>query len=417
MDWRSLSVLIRQPREKVWAMTLLVVNFILVTPALAHLPTIAVAQSLVTAGKTIMAKGQVNANNQQEQRQLVRRAPVFSSDLVSTGELSASQLRMIDGALLTMQAASDLDIASYQYNPQTQQGNVEMSLLKGGLRTVTGALQQQQGNYKLTTPVASIGVRGTHYEAELVEGDLYLAGWKGIIDIQVTAGSKAQQFSLGPNQAYQFAIVRANGEVEFLLRSPVAFASGYSNDLFEQGLSESGASLYAQKSSVMPVETQQLADELANEVGYQSQIVAQRWLGADISTASWLPDTLSNITRQGLVTFDQVEQHSVVSSLGEISNFNMSMTINFDSARIPTGNLSFVDAEGEWFAAFDGIIAQNALQLSVNFASHGNNLASGNIQGLLIDQAKGVLGNLALTEVNNSGNAASGGFILRQQQP
>jgi len=384
----------------------------------AHLaPLSAAAESLVATGKTIMAKGDVNAKNAETQRQLSRKAPVFDSDLVRTGELSASQFRMVDGALLTMQAESDLAIDSYQFDPQTQQGQVQMSLLKGGLRTVTGALQHQQGNYKLLTPVASIGVRGTHYEAELIEGDLYLAGWQGIIDVLVTAGNTAQQFSLGPNQTYRFAIVRANGEVEFQLRSPMAFASGYSNELLEQGVNDTVTPMYAGIANITSNNEPQLASKLLSDASYQGQIVASRWLGNELLTATWVPDSLNSITRQGSATFDQIEQSSLVSSGGDVTDFNMTMTVNFDSARIPTGNLSFVDPNGEWFAAFDGVVEQNALQLSVNFASHGNNLATGNIQAVLIDQAKGILRNVALREANNSNNAAGGGFLLRQQQP
>jgi hypothetical protein len=95
----------------------------------------------------------------------------------------------------------------------------------------------------------------------------------------------------------------------------------------------------------------------------------------------------------------------------------MSMSINFDSARIPSGSLSFLDQGGEWFAAFDGIIRDSVLDLSVNFAAHGNKLASGSIDALLIDQARGVLGNIALQELSAGGPQASGSFVLRQIKP
>jgi len=401
MAWRSLSVLkfCRELGHKsliYWLMLGLSISF----TALGQ------TQSS-SAGKTIMAQGEVNALSEQQARTLARRSPVYTTDLVTTGQQSATQLRMVDGALLSMQASSELAIASYEFDTQTEQGSINMSLLKGGLKTVTGALQQRPDNYKLMTPVASIGVRGTHYEAELVEGDLYLAAWKGIIDINVTAGTQAQQFSLGPLMPYKFAIVRADGSVEFLIQTPSAFSSGYSRDFYEQIPSEV---MDLESLAMLAASPQQyLADS-----GYLAKFNNQIYMDNDRLVASWLPASPS---RQGLVVFGQLEQHSVSSSLGEISDFTMSMSINFDSAKIPTGNLSFSDQGGEWFAAFDGIIRDSVLDLSVNFASHGNNLASGSIDALLIDQAKGVLGNIALREISAGGPQASGSFVLRQIQP
>jgi hypothetical protein len=381
--------------------------------------------STSSAGKTIMAQGEVAARNQQELRTLVRRSPVFSEDLVSTGQESATQLRMVDGALLSMQASSELSIASYEFDAQTKQGNINMSLLKGGLKTITGVLQQRPDNYKLITPVASIGVRGTHYEAELIDGDLYLAGWKGIIDIKVSAGNLAQQFSLGPTMAYKFAIVRADGSVEFLLQTPLAFSRGYSRDLYDQTApqfveSEFLTKIQATEQSIAFSGSRGIASSgiisanLVEDSIYLAKLNSQKYIDNEQLSATWLPN---DISRQGSVVFDRVELNSVGSSLGQINDFSMSMTVDFDSARIPTGNLSFTDQGGEWFAAFDGIINQQVLDLSVNFASHDNNLANGSIDALLIDKAQGVLGNLSLRENDDANVSASGAFLLRQANP
>lgn len=362
-------------------------------------------QEIATAGKAIMAQGEVEASSSEQARVLVRRSPVYAQDLVSTGQQSATQLRMIDGGLLSMQASSELSISDYKFDTQTQQGNINMSLLKGGLKTITGALQQKPDNYQLMTPVASIGVRGTHYEAELIDGDLYLAGWKGIIDIAVTAGTLGQQFSLGPNMAYKFAIVRADGSVEFLLQTPLAFSQGYSRGLYQQSSEEYADIEYAS----LPLVTDRAKDTI-----YLAKLNSQKYINNERVSASWLP---SEVSRQGTVIFDQVDQLSVASSLGDISDFSMSMSINFDSASIPTGNLAFSDQGGEWFAAFNGIINQQVLDLSVNFASHNNNLATGIVEGLLIDQSRGVLGNISLRELAGNGVEASGSFLLRQAKP
>lgn len=365
------------------------------------------------AGKTIMAKGDVLANDQRSERKLVRRSPIYAIDLITTGQVSATQLRMKDGGLLSMQASSELAISDYVYNHNSHQGTVRMSLLKGGLRTVTGALQQTSDNYKLVTPVASIGVRGTHYEVELIKDDLFVGAWDGVIDIQVTVGQLRPQFSLGPTLDYRFAVVRADGSVEFLVSVPSAFSAGHSRDLYlaEPHVIDDGKTATSVAKNVAISEQENRFKLWQNLTDMDTRIDNDRLV------SNWLPPLESSSSRSGAVTFDSVVQHSVTSSLGNISDFKMSMSVNFDNSHIPTGNLSFNDASGEWFAAFDGLISAESLDISVNFASHANNLADGTIEGLLIDQSQGVLGTISLHETASPDVSVTGAFELRESNP
>ncbi len=358
------------------------------------------------AGKTIMARGAVDAKNQQQTRALKRQSPVYRVDLVSTGPDSSSQLRMIDGGLLSLQPDTELSIQNYQFD-QGGQNSVDMTLLKGGLRTITGTLPTNTKTYQLNTPVATIGVRGTHYEAMLLQGDLYLAGWDGIIDIRVTVPGATQTFALGPEQPYRFAIVRANGSVELLLRTPPAFAEAQPIPLI-------GQSRYAGEF--------QTPDATAGEPGW---LAASGSLSLDAGgrdfydneqvTAGWELQSMDSISRTGLATFDHLAGHSFSSTAGALTDVSMSMQVDFDGAWVPSGQLSFNDAGGEWFAVFNGIFAKQSLELFINFASHGNQLADGTINALLIDDATKVLGNLNLYELDNPSIRVDGGFELTEQ--
>ncbi|MBU2179115.1 MAG: hypothetical protein KJ930_06730, partial [Gammaproteobacteria bacterium] len=261
--------------------------------------------------------------------------------------------------------------------------------------------------YQLDTPVATIGVRGTHYEAILQQGDLYLAGWDGIIDIKVTVPGVNAGFSLGPELPYRFAIVRANGEVEMLLGTPKIFAEQQSPILVDQ--SEFGGQ-FAQ-----PTELESMQDWLT-----ASKTLTMDASGLDFYdnrqlTASWDIQAMDTISRTGMATFDQLTGHSLSSTAGSLSDLSMSMDVDFDGAWVPSGQLSFTDAGGEWFAVFNGVFGAQSLELSVNFASHGNALADGNISALFIDNATGVLGNLNLFELDNPSIRLDGGFELSEQ--
>lgn len=359
------------------------------------------------AGKTIMARGRVDAKADLQIRPLQRLSPVYPIDVVSTGTDSSSQLRMTDGALLSMQADTTLAINNYQVDPSSASSTVTMELLKGGLRTITGTLPKAGQSYELNTPVASIGVRGTHYEARLQQGDLYLAGWDGIIDIQVTVPGANQRFSLGPTEPFRFAIVRADGSVEFLIRAPALFAVG-------QTLTLTGAPEYAGQFASPP-----------DHDGHSKQWSGSGILAADASgrdfydneqlTAGWGLQPMDTISRSGTVSFDQLSSHSFISSAGPLTDLSMSMQVDFDSAWVPAGQLSFSDAGGEWFAVFSGVFGRQSLDLSIHAASHGNQLADGSISGLLINDANAVLGNLSLYELDNPTIRLDGGFVLTEQ--
>jgi hypothetical protein len=332
---------------------------------------------------------------------------VYRVDLVTTGADSSSQLRMMDGGLLSMQADTELAIRNYQFDQGRSESSVSMELLKGGLRTITGTLPQSGKIYQLDTPVATIGVRGTHYEAILQQGDLYLAGWDGIIDIKVTVPGVNAGFSLGPELPYRFAIVRANGEVEMLLGTPKIFAEQQSPILVDQ--SEFGGQ-FAQ-----PTELESMQDWLT-----ASKTLTMDASGLDFYdnrqlTASWDIQAMDTISRTGMATFDQLTGHSLSSTAGLLSDLSMSMDVDFDGAWVPSGQLSFTDAGGEWFAVFNGVFGAQSLELSVNFASHGNALADGSISALFINNATGVLGNLSLFELDNPSILLDGGFELSEQ--
>ena len=364
-------------------------------------------QSPAEAGKTIIAKGQVSASAEQQTRSLSRKSPVFLADLVATGSASRTQMRMLDGGLLALQSDSQLAISNYQFDGASLQGSVSMELLKGGLRTITGKLRQTSGNYKLDTPVASIGVRGTHYEAELIDGDLHLAVWNGVIDVDV-GSSSPQQFTLGDGQDYRFAIVTKEFEVIFLLNNPIAFSKGHSSDIDSSEITR-------------PQIAFTLADKPQSVDLYRYQPLflhtGESPLDNETDAINYLFDQGDIASRAGQVVFDQVEQFAIQSNAGDVADLSLSLQIDFDTASVPTGNLAFNDDNGEWFAVFNGLLQEDGLDLNINFASHNNQLAEGSIQSFLIRDGTAVLGNFDLQEVNAIENNVTGSFIVTEDAP
>lgn len=107
-------------------------------------------------------------------RSLAPGSAVQAGDVIITQPNSSARLKFTDGGDLSMAENSQLRIDSYSFNTAApQQDNLVMSLLKGGLRNITG-LVSKRGNrdaYKLQTSTATIGIRGTEFIAALCDDD------------------------------------------------------------------------------------------------------------------------------------------------------------------------------------------------------------------------------------------------------
>jgi len=419
------------------------------------------ANAQSTAGKTLIAKGKVKASGEDSSRNLKRRSIIFDNDVITTGENSKAQLRMLDGGMIALKANSELQISDYRFSDENSRGSVVMELVKGGLRSVTGAIKAENGDYNLKTPTGSIGIRGTHYEVELIDGDMFVAVWDGAIDVTIATDGNQNTVSFGKNEDYSFGVVSKTGQVTQLLDAPENFNDGHSTDESEEENSNSeesdsennetsdedsqvasednstgseqqesddsdGSLIAAEENNnesidepEAVVEDVALSDQtelVTNTIGENFQQIEEdsSFLSSDdFNSISTLSTSELLAQRTGSFDYNSVEEFQVNSSAGAISNFNMNMTIDFDNATIPTGQLSFDDAGGEWFAAFNGIITADQLNLDISFASHGNNLADGDINASFFDGLDSVIGEFDLYEVRNPINKVDGSFLLK----
>src|SRR5882724_2942179 len=117
------------------------------------------------AAQVDFAVGNVTAMGPNGQsRALGKGAQIEQGDTVNTN-VGRAQLRFTDGAYVSLQPESQFRIDQYRYDGK-QDGNEKgfFSLLKGGLRTITGLVgRSNKQNYQVTTSVATIGIRGTEY--------------------------------------------------------------------------------------------------------------------------------------------------------------------------------------------------------------------------------------------------------------
>jgi hypothetical protein len=91
---------------------------------------------------------------------------VNEGDQISTGADSWVLLEMADGGSLTLRGRTRMRIDAYVYSETDKSaGKSWLSLLEGAMRSVTGAIGAfNPPSYRLTTPVVTLGIRGTDHE-------------------------------------------------------------------------------------------------------------------------------------------------------------------------------------------------------------------------------------------------------------
>jgi len=127
--------------------------------------TIATAQD--SSGMVVASRGEVIAMSNGGSRELKQGDFIYVSDEIMTTNRSFVVLQFEDGAKVTVRPDSTLIIEQYLYNGDVND-EAELNLVAGGLRVITGAMAKSNPeNYKVRTPVALMGVRGTEFSVIL----------------------------------------------------------------------------------------------------------------------------------------------------------------------------------------------------------------------------------------------------------
>jgi hypothetical protein len=102
-----------------------------------------------------------------QDRPALRGDNLYEGDTVATNANSNVQIRMIDDAIVWVRPDSRFKIERYQSNQHGASKNeVALRLISGTMRQVTGVIgKASPTDYKLSTPNATIGIRGTEFDA------------------------------------------------------------------------------------------------------------------------------------------------------------------------------------------------------------------------------------------------------------
>jgi hypothetical protein len=427
------------------------------------------AQAAEPAGKTLLSIGAVTSQRGSTSVALKRRSPVYEKDKIQVAANSKAQLRMADDALISLQQNSVLQISQYRYQKGKPGNSALLELLSGGMRTITGAIgKNNKKAYELRTPLATIGIRGTDYEVQIVANGMYVAVWDGIIHLRSLLRNGCDM-ELGRARKFSYIFIDRFGQCRGLDKVPDVFQSNYSflpDELMDSAgkqnlfpyraftVKQTQAAVNgAGRSSAIDSDTptflvgkNQLNFSGDNVTDYQQSVggYALTWgywndyaqNGQNATARNVIDDTGDGLiwstyqatpasavmSRTGSVRYDSVSDSLLSASAGPVSNLQVQMDVDFDSGKVSNGAISANTPQETWIGVFDGQVENGDLGLQLNGASVVDSNpstpspprdASGFIDGDFIgDRAQGVTGAFGFSETNNSSNHIEGVFLL-----
>ena len=98
--------------------------------------------------------------------------PVQEKDRIVVPAGGSAGITLRDDTRISVGPRSTLVINGFNFDPQTQEGNVDTSILRGTMRYVTGLVGRLNPNaVRVATTTATIGIRGTEFIVEIADVD------------------------------------------------------------------------------------------------------------------------------------------------------------------------------------------------------------------------------------------------------
>ena len=166
----------------------------LLTASIAMLSGHAMAE---VAGRVSFVSGDARVTAADGNSRALQRGEAINGGDRITTRAGRVQIRFTDGGFVSLQPNTVFGVDEYLYtNRKPEETSLFFSLVQGGMRTITGAIGKvNKKSYQVRTPVATIGIRGTEYLAQVGERGLIVSVGKGLVNVangggDITAGAR-----------------------------------------------------------------------------------------------------------------------------------------------------------------------------------------------------------------------------------
>ena len=199
------------------------------------------AQSPEPVGSVALVTGSVSASTAADAVPKPLRAgdPLLEGQTITVAANSYASLKFADGGRVLLRPNSEFQVESFHYTPAPVEvapapssptaeaapappvtagavGTAFFRLVRGGFRAISGLIgKADRQSYRVTTPVATIGIRGTDYEVQLCVSDCPTAPQASAAGTQVAANEwSGLQLAQADESAAAVILATHEGSIE-----------------------------------------------------------------------------------------------------------------------------------------------------------------------------------------------------------
>jgi len=141
-----------------------------------------VAANQPEVGTTVLIKNRVTGKLGTDERQLKTGSRVHRTELLRTGPQAQAELKLDDNTKLALGPDAELLLDDYVVASGNDTKTIALKFIKGTFRFLTG--RHAGETYKIETPSATIGVRGTIFDVYIGPGgDTFVLLHKGEVEV------------------------------------------------------------------------------------------------------------------------------------------------------------------------------------------------------------------------------------------
>ncbi|MBL7002519.1 MAG: FecR domain-containing protein [Gammaproteobacteria bacterium] len=122
-------------------------------------------------GEVQYVRGVLTSQSDGEMARIIgKKSDLFNGDVLNTGTRGFAIIKLDDGTKMTLRPNTKFHIKDVNVKKGEETGF--FSLIRGGFRAITGAISKRSASaFRVQTPVATIGIRGTEFDARLCDTD------------------------------------------------------------------------------------------------------------------------------------------------------------------------------------------------------------------------------------------------------
>lgn len=169
-------------------------------------------------GEVSMVLGKAYLRAADGSKHLVKRGSLIGvNDTIETASNGHVHVRFMDQALVVVRPSSILEIERYQYDPKNPADSaVKLNLREGVARSISGeAAHAAKQNFRMNTPIAAIGVRGTDFVVSASQQSVRALVKEGAI-VLAPFSSDCSAATLGPCSSNALELAGDAGQIAVL---------------------------------------------------------------------------------------------------------------------------------------------------------------------------------------------------------